>query len=431
MSYRTFSRREVIKKGTAAAAVFTIVPRHVLGGASQIAPSDEITRGLIGTGSMGNATFVDDLRWGSRLVATCDADHDRMLDNLTKYPDWRDMIADPGIDFVCVATPPHWHTLPIIAAAKAGKDVFCLKPAYRTIYEGIKAVETCRRYGTIAGFGITGGRADGQGGPGIMNFGAEADGIRIRDLWKVVESGVLGTPLTVNAGNGIAGHDFKLDMWTGLIDQTPQSVPSNLDYDMWLGPAPYKPYFYHRTHGSFRGYWDYDGGGLGDMGFHYLDPLQFALHKDNDSPVEAIAEGPPQHPDAAMPWIKVTMKYRDGTTIVLHGNGSSGDVLLRGPNGTNRDIPGGLQAIQDAYPELPPQEKDWNKCIIERKKYVIDEEIAQRTCNLINIALIAIRLPGRKLNFDPDKQEFIDDPQANALAKQPMRAPWNIEDGEI
>ena len=99
----------------------------------------------------------------------------------------------------------------------------------------------------------------------------------------------------------------------------PQEVPSVLDYDRWLGPAPFKPYHPHRVHGTFRGYWDYDGGGLGDMGMHYLDPVQYLLQKDDTSPVRIEADCPQQHPDACSSWRRIELDYADGCKIILDG----------------------------------------------------------------------------------------------------------------
>jgi hypothetical protein len=104
----------------------------------------------------------------------------------------------------------------------------------------------------------------------------------------------------------------------------PQSVPQELDYDFWLGPAPYKPYNAHRVHQTFRGYWDYDGGGLGDMGQHYIDPVQYFLGKDHTSPVKVEVDAPQQHPDAVGTWRSITYTYEDGCQIVLWG-GDYGD----------------------------------------------------------------------------------------------------------
>ena len=127
-------------------------------------------------------------------------------------------------------------------------------------------------------------------------------GTDVKPLKKVVDSGVLGWPLKFTV-SGITGYNWKF-YWSGKTNLTPMEVPENLDYDRWLGPAPYKPYNPERVHSKFRGYWDYDGGGLGDMGQHYLDPVQYLLGKDNTSPVRVDVDAPQQHDDAVGSWRK-------------------------------------------------------------------------------------------------------------------------------
>ena len=127
-----------------------------------------------------------------------------------------------------------------------------------------------------------------------------------RRLWtrhrKLVESGVLGWPLKVYLG-AATGFEFKVAQWSGKTRLEPQPIPQELDYQMWLGPAPWHLYHLHRVHQSFRGYWDYAGGGLTDMGQHWIDPMQYVLGKDATGPVEVEASAPwPQHPDAAGMW---------------------------------------------------------------------------------------------------------------------------------
>ena len=176
----------------------------------------------------------------------------------------------------------------------------------RTIGEGKRVVEAVQRNGRI--FRInTWFRFSG----GFYGFGTP-----VKPIKQVVDSGMLGWPLkaTINAATGF---NWKFG-WSGRTNLTPEPVPAELDYDMWLGPAPFKPYHRHRTHGTFRGYWDYDGGGLADMGQHYLDPVQYILDKDDTSPVgvEAYAPWPP-HDDAVGLWGRVWMKYADGCRIIL------------------------------------------------------------------------------------------------------------------
>jgi len=215
----------------------------------------------------------------------------------------------------------------------------------------------------------------------------------------------------------------------------PEPVPKNLDYDLWLGPAPYKPYFRHRTHASFRGYWDYDGGGLADMGQHYLDPVQYLLDKDDTSPVEVEAYAPwPPHPDAVGLWGRIWMKYADGCQLILE-SGEWGEQetkdkpYIEGPKGKVyrgfRTDPPELAEKVKFLPEPDPVITDFNESIRTRQPFALNEVNGNRSNLLVHLSNCAIRT-GRKLRFDPVAQRFIDDDEANRLAEQPMRAPWRM-----
>ena len=164
------------------------------------------------------------------------------------------LIARPDIDIVHIATPPHWHGIIAKAAAEAGKDIWCEKPMTRTIGEGIKVVEAVQQNGRMFRLNTWFRFKDQFYGLGTT----------VKPLKKLVDSGVLGWPLKVTV-SGITGYDWKF-YWSGLHNLQPTPVPAELDYDFWLGPAPYKPYNPERVHAKFRGYWDYDGGGLGRYG---------------------------------------------------------------------------------------------------------------------------------------------------------------------
>jgi hypothetical protein len=246
-----------------------------------------------------------------------------------------------------------------------------------------------------------------------------------------VKSGTLGSPLKVVISDAL-GYIWNLEhpAELGHTNDPAQSIPPELDYNMWLGPAPWKPYTLHRTHFSFRGYWDYDSGSVTDMGFHWVDPVQYFLGKDNESPVEVIPDTDPQNPDAISRWRRVTLRYADGDTIILDGNGSAGNKFIEGPNGyigANyvSDIPDLMNILQE-LPDPPPQEDDFMECMKTRKQFCINEKISHRTCTVVNMASIALQL-GRKLMFDSEKQRFIDDEQANRLVYQPMRSPWGLD----
>ena len=157
---------------------------------------------------------------------------------------------------------------------------------------------------------------------------------------------MLGWPLKVTV-SGITGYDWKF-YWSGRTDLKPQPVPPELDYDMWLGPAPYKPYNPQRVHANFRGYWDYDGGGLGDMGQHYLDPVQYLLGKDDTSPIRVDVDAPQQHYDAAGSWRRIEFTYADGCKIILDGeNRDTEAAYIDRPEG--EDLP----RLPVGHPESP------------------------------------------------------------------------------
>jgi len=416
------TRRSFIKGAVTTAAAVTIVPRRVLGGTGYTAPSDQLTKAIIGVGGMGRGHMN---YTGARLLAVCDVDEKHLnaaLEAAGKdvkgYRDFREVLERPDIDIVHIPTPPHWHALISIAAAEAGKDIWCEKPMTRTIGEGQKVVEAVQRNGRIFRLNTW------------FRFRAifYDFGTTVKPVKKLVNSGMLGWPLKVTI-SGITGFNWKF-IWSGKTNLYPEPVPDNLDYNMWLGPAPYKPYHPHRVHRTFRGYWDYDGGGLGDMGQHYLDPVQYILGKDNTSPVEIEADNPQQHPDAVSSWKYIRMKYADGCEIILDGENKDQNVpFIEGPDGKlfkgfKSDIPN-LEEKLSAFPEPEPQLGDFALAVRTRRKFALNEENGHRSCTLVNIGKIAVRL-GRKLRFDPVKQRFIGDEEANRLIDQPMRAPWHL-----
>lgn len=420
-SNKTNSRRDFLKKSAAAVAAFTIVPRFVLG-KGYLAPSDQLTKAVIGVGGMGRNHFP---YAGTRVVAICDADRrhlQKSVEMLGKgvktFKDYREVIQLPEVDIVHIATPPHWHGIMAADAARAGKDVWCEKPMTRTIGEGKRVVEAVQQHGRIFRLNTWFRFED-------IFYGMQTP---VKPIKKLVESGLLGWPLKVTVGRH-TGFDWKF-YWVGKTNLDPMPQPEELDYDLWLGPAPYKPYNEHRVHGTFRGYWDYDGGGLGDMGQHYLDPVQYFLGKDNTSPISVELDAPQQHIDAVGTWRRIEYTYEDGCKIVLDGEGSVTDVpYIEGPKGKlypgfHSDIPD-LQRKLAAFPDPEPQLTDFVEAVKTRRKFALNEENGHRSCTLVNMGLAALRL-NRSLQFDPVKQEFIGDEGANRLVYQPMRANWII-----
>jgi len=432
MTAKRISRRKFLRTTATTVGTFTIVPRHVLGGPGHTPPSETITHAIIGVGSMGKGhiRYVKRDRQ-AKLLAVCDVDGRRLADALKRagkgckgYKDFRNVLDRGDIDVVHVPTPPHWHALISIAAAEAGCDIWCEKPMTRTIAEALRVVEAVQDNGRI--FRInTWFRLHSN----LYGFGAP-----VKPLKKLVSNGLLGWPITVRVSPA-TGFNWKMKGYCGQTNLTPQPVPSYFDYDMWLGPAPKKPYNRARTHGRFRRYWDYDAGGLGDMGQHYLDPVQYILGKDDTSPVEVEASAAwPQHPDAVGPWERVEMRYADGCRIILE-SGEWGDTRTRGKpylEGPKGKIYKGFRCdppdMKDALPTLPepePMISDFNVSIKTRQKFGLNELTSCRSVMLIHLATIAIRT-GRKLRFDPVTFRFIGDEEANRLADQPMRSPWHL-----
>jgi myo-inositol 2-dehydrogenase / D-chiro-inositol 1-dehydrogenase len=417
------SRRNAIKS-IAALATIQIVPSRVLGLAGQTPPSEEITKGIIGCGGISSSH----LTMPGRLLALCDVDKNhlaqRMRDanaeanGIQGYHDFRELIARPDIDVVHVATPPHWHALMSIAAAKAGKDVWCEKPMSRTIGEGVAMVKAVEKYDRMFRLNTWFRFQSGL-------YGMRAPAILLK---KAAMHDLLGWPIrcTVSASTGF---DWKFQ-WSGRTDLTEQPVPAHFDYDFWLGPAPKKPYHPHRTHATFRGYWDYDGGGLGDMGQHYLDAVQYILNKDDQAPISVEIDADKQDDDAIGSWRRMEFTYADGCKIILDGEDKDKNAaFMEGPKGRidkgfTSSIPD-LRKKIDELPDPPPMITDFHESVRTRKKFALNERNAFWSCTLVNMGVTAHRL-NKNLRFDSKTLRF-DDAAANALIDQPMRAPWKIE----
>ncbi|NND31375.1 MAG: Gfo/Idh/MocA family oxidoreductase, partial [Saprospiraceae bacterium] len=225
------NRRQFLKHATITTGVFSIIPRHVLGGAGYTAPSDELTKGIIGVGSMGRG-HID---YEGRLLAVCDVDSGHLAKAVERQPgiktyeDFRELIGQSDIDVVHIATPPHWHALMSIAAAQAGKDIWCEKPMTRTIGEGIAVKRAMERTGRMFRLNTWFRFASNFYGMGVP----------VKPIKKLVENRVFGWPLKVTL-NATTGFDWKF-YWSGRTNLDPMPVPEELNYDMWLGPAPFKP----------------------------------------------------------------------------------------------------------------------------------------------------------------------------------------------
>jgi hypothetical protein len=312
------------------------------------------------------------------------------------------------IDVVAIATPPHWHALVSIAAMQSGKDVVVEKPFTRFIAEGRAVVNAEKRYGRIIQVGTYG------------RYG------RIRDRGailrhKIMASGLLRKSPVVHIKRG----GLKVKAWSGYVNPKPHPVPAWLDWDMYCGPSPLRPFHPHRHGGSHRGYWDYEGGGLADMGQHHFDPVQWTYAKDNTSAVVAEPYAPPAHPLACGMWGWVELTYADGTVFVVDsGEWGKPYDRLQPRDVSLSDLSEEDQKKVQAMP-VPEPWPGFEEAVKTRKKTGGCAEPAHRAATILHLANIAIRV-GRKIRFDPVKEEVIGDEEANLLAHQPVRAPWHL-----
>ena len=405
---KPITRRHFLKGSAAAAAAFSFVPRHVLGGPGQTPPSETIGGALIGCGGQGPNTFAAMRDLHPEKLAECDVRWVGRADNKTKYTDFRRVLERKDIDVVAIATPPHWHALISIAAMQAGKDVLCEKPMTHSIAEGRAVVEAEKRYGRIFQVGTFG------------RFNASQDK-KNQVTRKIMSSGLLTTCKAIYIHRG----GFKVKEWSGLVNAKPQPVPANLDWNLYVGPAPMKPYHPHRVGGTHRGYWDYEGGGLGDMGQHYLDPFTWTYAKDNTAPVHVEVHAAPAHPDACGMWGWVELTYADGLTLVLD-SGEWGEPWQTWPSrGVSvDDLDEAGRKKMEAMPAPEPL-RGFAEAVRTRKPAGGNAEAAHRTATIMHLANIAIRV-GRKIQFDPVKEVIIGDEEANRLVNPPMRAPWHL-----
>ena len=405
----TIKRRSFLKATAVAGATFTIVPRHVLG-QGQTPPSETFTGALIGVGGRGNGTFgAMSKGLNVKRVAECDVKFLDRADNKKVYTDFRRVMDRQDIDLIAIATPPHWHALISIAAMQSGKDVLCEKPMTRFIAEGRAVVEAAKRYNRVFQLGTFG------------RFGASRNQGNIT-THKIIRSGLLAkdkAPVHIKSGG------LKVRQWSGKPNLPEKEVPKNLDWDLYCGPAPLKPYDGRRTGGTHRGYWDYEGGGLADMGQHHYDPVQWIFGKDDTSPVEITPHAPPAHPEVTGMWGWVECKYADGTTFVFDSRewGEPYD-RLSGRNISLNDLSEADRKKVEAMPDPEPM-LSFAEAVKQRKRPGGHPEAAHRSSTLLHLANIAIRV-GRPIQYDPVAEQVIGDEQANRLVNPPMRGPWHV-----
>lgn len=417
------NRRQLLKstaKITAAAIGFPYFIPSSAFGKSEILPSERITLGFIGTGKQSRGLLGNFLGIGDfQTVAVCDVDSRkrayarRLVDDKYKgcseIHDFRDLIARDDIDAVVVATPDHWHAIPSILAMQAGKDVYCEKPLSLTIKEGRAMVDTTRRYGRV-----------------LQTGSMQRSDVKFRFACELVRNGYIGEVknVVVNVGGP-----------SGECNLPAEPVLKELDWDMWLGSAPWRPYnsdiappIEFERFPNFRKYRDYAGGGMTDWGAHHFDIAQWALGMDHTGPVEVI---PPNDTDISA----LTYKYANG--VVMTREGTANGILFNGTKGKVEVNRGYLRTWPDKLTKIrlsPSDEhlysssshyRDFLDCIRTRKKPICDVEIGCRSATVCHIGNIAYLLD-RPLKWDPEKESFIGDQDADRHLSRSMRGPWRI-----
>ena len=420
--------KETVGASLAAFGLPYLVPSSVLGKPGSVAASERITIGFIGTGDHGRNVNIKNFlaNADAQAVAVCDVDpvnRNAARDMVNKkygnsdcavYSDFRDVLARADIDAVMISTPDHWHVPISIAAAKAGKDIECEKPTL-TIAEGRVLCETMKRYGRV------------------FQWSTEDRSVDVyHRMCELVRNGRIGKV-----------HTIRVELPSGPDtpgDPTPMPVPEGFDYDMWVGPAPWAPYTKGRCHWNFRWIQDYSGGMLTDWGAHLLDGAPWGTNTESTGPAEVEGKGE-FWPDGLYNTAKdfrIEYKYADGAQLIV----TSGTPSLRfeGTEGWigNRGWRGKLEAEPASvlnsvigpneihlYTCAAGEQRNFLDCVKSRKECYFPPEIGQRCFTIAHIGNISMLL-GRKLRWDPDKERFIGDEQANRMLSRSMRSPWRL-----
>lgn len=437
LSRRTFLRNSLGAAAGTALLAPTIVPASVLGAN---APSNRVTIGMIGMGRQAYYSNVKSFLGfpDVQVVAACDVDAWR-LENARKavedryakdraagtfrgcgtFRDFRDLLARPEIDAVMVSTPDHWHVPIALAAVKAGKDVSCEKPLTLSIAEGRLLSDAVRRYGRVF-------RTDSE-------FRSHACFQRTCEL---VLNGRIGKLHTIRTGVPVGDV-------AGPLEPT-MPVPSELDYELWLGPAPWAPYTENRVHAPHkydRPGWmrvrDYCEGMVTNWGAHLNDIAQWGNGTERTGPVEV--EGTGRYPTDGL-WevlLGFEIQYRYANGVRLFYNTSRPYVRFEGSEGwieadyNTRAIKAQPESIlssplrpDEIHLPLKDEKRDFIDAVKTRGQTLEDAEVGHRTTSLCQLGHIAIQV-GRKLQWNPHAERFTNDDTANRLLTRPLRSPWS------
>jgi len=436
---RRYNRRRFLDTvvGAAACALPVVIPATARGRAGRIAPSERIHVGCIGVGTMGTADMRAMLSLpDAQVVAVCDVNRTRrdqaklLVDthyqdtHCAAYNDFRELLDRPDVDAVNIASLDSWHVLHALAAVRAGKDVYVEKPLGMSIQEIKVLRDAVHRYGRVFQFGTQ-----------------QRSSQEFRRACEIVRNGRVGKLHTIKVGVHAGANERA-----GLKTYTPEPVPDELDYEFWLGPARWSPYTTARlTYPHWFHISDYSLGYVSGWGIHHIDIAQWGNGTELTGPVEI--QGTARFPDDdalcdnPLSW-DTHMKYANGVDLIFTGSGPGFDgvrhgITFEGTDGwvwVNRGSwdaePKSLRKEQIGPDEirLPVStfhQANFLACVRTRQPTICNIDVAVRSDTICQLASCAFHLQ-RKLRWDPDKEIFVNDPEANAKLERSLRAPWHL-----
>jgi predicted dehydrogenase len=434
---QSITRRHFVEKTAAAVAAFTIVPRFVLGGkrpdgSTYLAPSDIISLGFIGTGKQGRGLANSFLGTGEvRIVAISEvykAKAQLMLDrikslqpknteqgssaNIPVYNDFRELLARKDIDAVVIASPDHWHAAMAVRAAEAGKDIYCEKPLSLTVKEGRAMVNAARKHNRV-----------------FQTGSMQRSWPEFRQTAELIRNGYIGEVKSIKVNVGLPPVPYNL---------AAEPIPEGLDWSAWLGPnspVPFNselaPPTSRDVFPNWRNYKEFGGGMVTDWGAHMFDIVQWSLDMDHSGPVEVIAPDGKDHPF-------LTYRYDNGIVMThekwdwpnaIHFIGTEGEIKVQRKKIETTPASLAKKEIGETEKHVYRSEnhyKDFLEAMRKRSKPICDVEIGHRTASVCNIGNIAYQLK-RPLVWNPKKEQFKNDAEANALLGRTMNNEWGIK----
>ncbi len=448
MAEKHINRRRFLGK-SAATAVATIVPRRVLGRAGRGAPGAKLNIAGIGVGGMGKSNLRQ--LETENIVALCDVDHEYAAETFKRYPearvytDYRRMLdKQKDIDAVLIATPDHTHAVISMEAMRRGKHVYCQKPLTHDVYESRMLAKTAKETGVTTQMGIQ---------------GHSGEGARLVCEW--IWDGAIGEVAEVDAWCSLSYYPFGHAYWSSKWNRRPKDtppVPPTLDWDLWLGPAPRRPYHpaYHPA--VWRCWWDFGSGMMGDRGAHTLDPVVWALKLGHPESVEATSLdlNPDTHPIASivtyrfptrgdLPPVKLTWydglraprppELEDGRRMGHVEGGSlfkgTKGKLVAGVYGEDpRLIPESkMKAYRQPEKTIPrvegSHEQDWVRACKSGQKAGADFEYSAMLTEICLLGNVARRVDGR-IKWDGVNMKVTNLPDADKYIRTPYREGWSL-----